>query len=271
MDVLLQIKREARKSPARIIFCEPKDSRIISAIRKIKQERIAEPILLNESVEKNLQRASEMLDIGEADGIVTGASHPSKLTFKLAIQLGTQSYVNRISSGNLLVRGRQVLYFSDCAVNVNPTAAHLAEIGLLAQKTFEQLTKIKPLTALLSYSTLGSAEGESVSKVRRATNILKKRKKNVKGEVQLDSALYPEIYNQKTGKKGSSANVLIFPNLDAGNIGVKLAQRLGGFRSVGPILQGVKYPINDLSRGCSVDDIVDLTAITSVQNESSNN
>lgn len=270
MDILLDIKREARKSPKRIVFCEPNDQRVSQSIKKIQVEKTAIPILLNESVEKNLQTAVDMLDIDEADAIISGASHPTSLTIKAAIQVGLKPNIKRISGGFLMVRTNQVVYFADCAVQIDPDVNQLAEIAKLSETIFSQLTKVKPTVALLSYSTLGSAQGDSAIKVRNAMKLLPKS--NFIGEVQLDAALFPDIYERKTGKKTSSANVFIFPDLNSGNIGYKLAERLGGFKAIGPILQGVKKPINDLSRGCSVDDIVDLSALTSIQeNESSNN
>ena len=265
MDVLLQIKREARKSPARIVFCD-KDPRITAAIKKIKEEKVCTPILLKDTVEKNIERAGEMLDVNEADAVITGATHPTSWTIRLAINVGLKKGVDKISGGMLLVRNGDVFYFADCAAIIDPSAAELAEIALLSQKTFELLTSQKASVAMLSYSTLGSADGESAKKVREALMLLKKKKIDIFGEVQVDAALSPEVMEQKTGKKGSKANVFIFPNLDAGNIGYKLAERLGGFRAIGPILQGVKKPVNDLSRSCSVQDIVDLSAVTSVQN-----
>ena len=165
------------------------------------------------------------------------------------------------------------MLFADCGVNPNPTAEQLAEIAMSTAQTHRALIGTPPRVALLSFSTRGSAKHELVDKVAKATQIAKGLAAKfdpemvVDGELQTDAAIVPHVAQQKAPDsplKGA-ANILVFPDLQAGNIGYKLVQRLGGAEAIGPVCQGFKYPINDLSRGCSVEDIVCVVAITAVQ------
>ena len=162
-----------------------------------------------------------------------------------------------------------VFVFSDCGLNINPNSEELSEIAISSAKSFEQLTGKQSKVAMLSFSTYGSAKSELVDKVVEATKLVKEKVPDmiVDGELQLDAALVKEVGEMKA--KGSTvaghANTLIFPNLDAGNIGYKLVQRLGKAEAYGPLCQGIAKPVNDLSRGCSADDIVGVVAITAVQ------
>lgn len=265
MNLLSNIKKEAIKNPKRIIFCEPDDKRISSAIKKIKSQKLAEPILLKKDLNSNLEKAKELILNKECDAIITGATHPTSKTIKLAIELGTKKNIKRISGAMLMIKNAQNLLFSDCAANFNPDKNELAEITVLANEFYKNITKRDPNPALLSYSTLNSAQGESAKKVRAATKILKKNKIRCIGEVQIDAALIKKIYTSKGGKNYQKPNIFIFPNLDAANIGYKLVERFGDFKAIGPILLGCKYVVNDLSRGCSVNDIINLSAISSIQ------
>ena len=161
------------------------------------------------------------------------------------------------------------MVFSDCAVNIDPGAEELANIAVAAAESARTLGGIEPKVAMLSFSTKGSAKHDNVTKVQEATRIAKEMAPELKldGELQLDAALVPAVGELKApgSEVAGHANVLVFPDLEAGNIGYKLAQRFGSSEAYGPILQGIAKPCNDLSRGCSVDDIVATVAITAVQ------
>jgi phosphate acetyltransferase len=162
-----------------------------------------------------------------------------------------------------------MLVFADCAVMPDPDAAQLAEIAVMTARTARAIAGIEPRVAMLSFSTKGSAQHDLVDKVAKATKIAAEMDPDllIDGEMQLDAALVPEVGQLKSpgSKVAGRANVLVFPGLESGNIGYKLVQRLAGAEAIGPVLQGMAAPINDLSRGCSVSDIVNMVAITSSQ------
>ena len=161
------------------------------------------------------------------------------------------------------------IYIWRCGLNENPNPDQLSEIAISSSKSFEQLVQKEPKVAMLSYSSHGSAHSELTEKVIEATKLLKEKEPNLiaDGELQLDAAIIPEVAASKapTSPLKGEANVLIFPNLDAGNIGYKLVQRLGKAEAYGPLCQGIAKPVNDLSRGCSAEDIAGVIAITAVQ------
>ena len=217
-----------------------------------------------------------MVKSGDADGLVSGASHSTADTLRPALQILKTAPKTKLVSAFFLMVVPNCEYgengtfiFSDAGLNPNPTSEELAEIAISSAKSFEQLVEKKANIAMLSYSTYGSAKSELVDKVVEATKILKEKAPeiNADGELQLDAAIVPEIGKSKApeSKVAGYANTLIFPDLNAGNIGYKLVQRLGKAEAYGPLCQGIAKPVNDLSRGCSSDDIAGVIAITAVQ------
>jgi len=209
-----------------------------------------------------------MLHYNDVNGLIGGASHSTADTIRAAFQIiKTRENVKRVSGAMLMAKDEKVLLFADCAVIPDPNSEELAEIAGLSIETFENLFNKKAKAGMLSYSTIGSGKGEDVEKVKKAVKIAKKSKLNVVGEIQADAALMEDVCEKKCPSINcrKKINVLVFPSLNSGNISYKLVERLGGLRAIGPILQGLKKPMNDLSRGCSVQDIVDLAAITVVQ------
>ena len=213
---------------------------------------------------------------GEADGVVSGACHSTANTLRPALQIIKTAPDAKLVSAFFLMVVPNCEYgyngtfiFGDSGLEQNPDPEKLAAIAYSSSKSFELLTQAKPITALLSHSTKGSASHADVDKVVEALRIAKEEYPDlvVDGELQLDAAIVPEVAKSKAPDStvAGHANVLIFPDLDAGNIGYKLVQRLAKAEAYGPITQGIKKPVNDLSRGCSVDDIVGVVAITSVQ------
>ena len=214
----------------------------------------------------------------KVDGLVSGACHSTSNTLRPALQILKTAPNTKLVSAFFVMCVPDCSYgeegtfiFGDSGLNQNPTAEELSEIAISSSKSFRQLVGKEPKVAMLSYSTYGSAKSELTQKVIEATKMVKEREKNllVDGELQLDAAIVPEISASKapgSPLKGE-ANTLIFPDLNAGNIGYKLVQRLAKAEAYGPLCQGIAKPVNDLSRGCSVDDIVGVVAITAVQAE----
>ena len=217
-----------------------------------------------------------MVKNNDADGMVSGAVHTTGDLLRPGLQIiKTAPGVSVVSSFFImLVPGSEygedgLLLFSDCAVNPNPNAEQLAAIAIATADTARNLCKIEPRVAMLSFSTMGSADHETVDKVRKATAIAKELRPDllIDGELQLDAAIVQKVADQKApnSKVAGKANVLIFPDLQSGNIGYKLVQRFAGAEAIGPMCQGFAKPINDLSRGCNSDDIVSVVALTAVQ------
>lgn len=207
--------------------------------------------------------------MGKADGMVSGAVHSTGATVRPALQIiKTKPGAHRISGAFLMIKDDQRYIFADCAINIELDASTMAEVAVQSAET-AKLFGIDPKVALLSFSTKGSAKGEMVTKVAQAAEKVHEMAPDLPadGELQFDAAFVPEVGKLKApdSKVAGFANVFIFPSLEAGNIGYKIAQRLGGFTAVGPILQGLNAPIADLSRGCSEDDAYKVAMITAAQ------
>ena len=217
-----------------------------------------------------------MVKLGAADGLVSGAAHSTADTLRPALQilktapdtkLVSAFFLMDVPNCNLGENG--IFVFGDCGLNENPDSEALSEIAISSAKSFEQLTGKKSKVAMLSYSTYGSAKSDLTEKVINATSLVKEKAPEliVDGELQLDAAIIPEIAASKApnSQLKGMANTLVFPDLNAGNIGYKLVQRLAKAEAYGPLCQGIAKPVNDLSRGCSSSDIVGVVAITAVQ------
>lgn len=279
MSVLERIFAIAKKKRPRVVMPEMYDERIIGAAHQLEQAEIAcivslsetkdvmvdflvssrgvKPTVARRMLAKPLIRAAAMVSIGDADVVVAGANSPTKRVLEAArLAIGLKDNVLVPSSFFLMLfpDGREII-FADCAVNVAPDAAGLAAIAKASEISANALFGQSEVV-LLSFSTGMSGKGESVLLVREAAQI-----SGFLGPIQADAALNPRIAIKK-GLGDGKANVLIFPNLDAGNIAYKLAQELAGAQAVGPILQGFRRPICDLSRGATVGDIVAATAVT---------
>jgi len=213
-----------------------------------------------------------MLRMNRADVCISGALNPTAHVLRAGLQIvKTAPGVSVMSSDMLMFApdDRPPMSFADCAVNPDPDAEQLAEIALGTAQTHKAIFNEEPHVAMLSFSTMGSAKHDLVEKVQKAYQIAHKTAPGLKidGEMQADAAIVEKVGKKKAPKSvvAGRANVLIFPDLNAGNIGYKLVQRFAGYEAVGPILQGMNKPIHDLSRGCSVEDIVNLTAVAALQ------
>lgn len=231
----------------------------------------AKEIMLN-----NVYFGMMMVKCEDADGLVSGAAHSTADTLRPALQILKTAQSTKLVSAFFLMVVPDCEYgengtfiFSDAGLNANPTSDELSEIAISSAKSFEQLVQKDPKVAMLSYSTYGSAKSELVDKVVEATKLVKDKAPELKvdGELQLDAAIVKEIGEKKApgSTVAGQANTLIFPDLNAGNIGYKLVQRLAKAEAYGPLCQGIARPVNDLSRGCCSDDIVGVVAITAVQ------
>ncbi len=227
-------------------------------------------------LEDYMYYACMLVKTGRADGVVSGACHSTSNTLRPALQIiKTKPGVKLVSSFFLMVvpnceyGENGAFVFADCGLEQNPDSEKLAAIAASSAESFKLLVEKEPMVAMLSHSTVGSAKHADVDKVKEATRIAKENYPQYKidGELQLDAAIVPEIGKSKApnSEVAGCANVLVFPDLDAGNIGYKLVQRLAKAEAYGPVCQGIASPVNDLSRGCSSSDIVGVVAITAVQ------
>lgn len=301
------LRNQAKGNPKRIVFPEPSDERVLEAVEQIKEEGIAQPLLLTqdnieperqeecasffyekkqikgvtfeearELMENPLYYGAMMVRLGYADGFVAGATFTTSSVVRAALQcLELDKSFGLISScfvmevPNCTYGENGILVYADCGVIPYPTSEQLSKIAISTAQFTRQVLKFDPRVALLSFSTSGSAEGRWIEKVREAVTIAKSKTSEflIEGEYQGDAALVPEVANIKAKDSGvaGKANVLIFPNLDAGNICYKLTERLAKAKAIGPIILGTIQPCSDLSRGCSAADIVDCTAITAIR------
>jgi len=281
-DEINNLASEHSVDLSKALLIDPADSplfdKFVTDFVKIRQSK-------NISEEKAIQTLTNPLYFGamlvrnsEADTTVAGAVNTTADVIRSAIQvLGLKKAVKTISSSFLMIipeymgEKDKIYLFADCGAVPNPDPVELASIAASTAETLELLFGIEPKIALLSFSTKGSARHAEVKKVTETLKILNRDFPNLKvdGELQLDAAIVPEIQKQKAPDSivAGEANILIFPTLDAGNIGYKLTERLAQAKAIGPILQGLSKPVNDLSRGCSVEDIIDAAAIACVMAE----
>jgi phosphate acetyltransferase len=304
-----ELLERARARRARVVLPEGGDPRVVAAAERLLREGVAEPILLGPGhlepardprlgaiAERLRARAPDrvrdgvhaldlaadplrfgagLVALGEAAACVAGAAHPTSDVIRAALwAIGTAPGADLLSSAFYMLLGDgRVLTFTDCAVVPEPDAEQLAHIALAAVQDRRRLVGDAPRVAFLSYSTHGSAGGRTVSLVREALERFRALAPGVPadGELQADAALVPEVAAGKApaSSVAGRANVLVFPNLDAGNIGYKLVQRLAGAVALGPVLQGLARPMADLSRGASSDDIVEVAALAVLQSDPS--
>lgn len=210
-----------------------------------------------------------LIYMGKAKGLVSGAAHTTADTVRPALQIiKTKEGYKRCSGAFIMLRDEEMHLMADCAINIDLDKEGLAEVALVSNETARQFG-MDPKIAMLSFSTKGSASHERVTMVAEATEIAKEKNPEmaIDGELQFDAAFVESVANKKApgSEVAGHANVFVFPNIEAGNIGYKIAQRFGGFEAIGPILQGLNAPVNDLSRGCSEDEVYSLAIITAAQ------
>lgn len=304
-DFLKNIWVKAKANPKRIVFAEGNEARVLEAISIIEKEGLASPIhfgnpqedpnfesfvksfmLLRDTTEEEARNkmqlphyfATMMVHEGLADGMIAGPTANSKERILPALEIiKTKEKGHKVSGLFFMVLPKTVnedaanggiLFFADCALNIEPESTTLADIAIDSAETAISFG-IEPVIAMLSFSTAGSTEHPLTKKIRDAAALVKSKRPDLKieGEMQADAALMDEIGALKDPGSliAGHANVLIFPNLESGNIAYKLLERLAGAQAIGPILQGLHKPINEVSRGCSVMDIVNLAAVSSLQ------
>ncbi len=246
------------------------------ALYELRKAKGMTPEQAYEQVADNTYYGTMMVKLGDADGLVSGACHSTANTLRPALQiLKTAPGTKLVSSFFIMCTPATeygeggTLLFADCGLNIAPDADQLSEIAISSAATWRSLMSDEPVVAMLSYSTMGSAGGDTAVKVQEATRLAKEKAPELAldGDLQLDAALEASVGLLKApeSKVPGNANILVFPDLAAGNIGYKLVQRFAKAEAYGPVLQGIAKPVNDLSRGCSADDIVGVVAITAVQ------
>ena len=282
-----KLKEEAAKLGVSLegaIIYDPQNCATIDDMAELLRKRREKKGMTFETAKATLLSDSRffgamLVSQGRVDGMVAGSNSPTAHVLRAAILvIGPKAGLKTVSSSFVMITktpeygDNGVFIYADGGVIPNPTALQLADIAVSSAEKAKFTAGIKePKVAFLSFSTKGSADGESVTKVREAIEILKERNVDFEfdGELQLDAAIVPEVAKSKApgSKVAGHANVLIFPDLNSGNIGYKLTQRLAGAKALGPLIQGLASPVHDLSRGCSVDDIVEVVAITAVESD----
>ena len=303
MSFLERVKQRARDARQRVVFPEGDDPRVQEAAQRIEREGLGVVQLLDrttphtplptlvgflrsrrpdrfptdaaaaQALEHPLTRGACLVGIGAADVMVGGAVYPSADTIRAALwAVGLAPSIATVSGAFYMVKDERVLTFADCAVVPEPTSSQLVDIALASARDRRRIVGDEPVVAFLSYSTRGSATGPRVERVQEAVAALRRRLTSppefvFDGELQADAALIADVGARKAPgtRVAGRANVLVFPDLDAGNISYKLVERLGGWTALGPILQGLAKPVADLSRGATADDIVNTAAIAILQ------
>lgn len=270
-----EIKQKAEEIDVNIAGCD-----IVNPTEFTEIDLMIESFVDRRNGKATVEQAKELLQDGnyfgtmlvymnQADGLVSGAIHSTGDTVRPALQIiKTKEGIKKTSGVFIMVREDEKYVFGDCAINISPDSNDLAEIAVESAET-GKLFGVDPRVAMLSFSTKGSAKSAETEKVIEAVTLAKEKNPSllVDGEFQFDAAFVPSVAKQKAPGSDiqGDANVFVFPSLEAGNIGYKLTERLAGFEAIGPILQGLNSPVNDLSRGCSAEDVYKLALITAVQ------